>query len=140
MKDSGNHHLFMFAIPLLEEHQPPPINHSLSAEKLANMITMYDRYIPPDQRPDYLPPLSTLTATASSSSTASLTTAQAPLQRHKQSKCSTPGCDGKGHKNPSKWAQGHTTRAGCPLANKLLSFHFTPCITFCYKNVGTCAL
>jgi hypothetical protein len=90
--------------------------HSLTTEKLANMVTMYDRFIPPDQRPEYLPPLST---TASSSTPASSSSApRVPPQRRKPSKCSTPGCDGKGHKNPSKWASGHTTRAGCPLAKK----------------------
>jgi hypothetical protein len=32
---------------------------SLTAEKMTNMITMYDRFIPPHCRPDYLPPQST---------------------------------------------------------------------------------
>ena len=100
--------------------------HSLTAEKQANMITMYDRYIPPDRRPEFLPPSTSTSATsASSSATASSSlsssSAAAPQdlpQRRRPSKCSTPGCDGTGHKNPSKWALGHTTRAGCPIINK----------------------
>lgn len=32
--------------------------HSLSKEKMANMVTMYDRFIPPSHRPNYLPPQS----------------------------------------------------------------------------------
>ena len=32
---------------------------TLTTEKMANMVTMYDRFIPPDCRPDYLPSQST---------------------------------------------------------------------------------
>ena len=83
----------------------------ISAEKMANMTTMYDRFIPPDRRPVYLPPLTTSQSTASSSTTSSSVTRQS---KRKQSKCSTPGCDGSGHKDASRWAEGHKTRAGCP--------------------------
>ena len=45
---------------------------AISKEKMANMVTMYDRFIPPNRRPDYLPALETsATAPRSSSSTSS---------------------------------------------------------------------
>ena len=93
--------------------------HTLSTEKLVNMVTMYGRYTPPDWHPEYLPPLSTSSTSASSSCNVLVRSSpQVPPQKCKPSKCSTPGSDGKGHKNTSKWALGHTTRAGCPLAKK----------------------
>jgi len=98
---------------------------TISAEKMANMITMYDRFIPPNHRPDYLPSSipsmsapSTSSATTSSASQ-SAATVPGPSQKRKQNKCSTEGCDGTGHNNPAKWAQGHTTKAGCPLQKQL---------------------
>ena len=87
--------------------------HSISAEKTANMVTMYDRFIPLDRRPDYLPTCSTAPTLAPASTPAPLTTPGRQRKR-KQSKCSTTGCDGSGHKNPSRCTDGHKTRAGCP--------------------------
>ena len=29
--------------------------------------------------------------------------------------CPVAGCTGQGHKNLRRWAEGHTTRAGCPI-------------------------
>ena len=93
---------------------------ALSDEKMKNMVTMYDKFVPPNRRPDYLPPfhqsatsaLSTVASTvsmpSSSSSLPSTTTSR------KRSQCQTPGCDGTGHKNKARWNEGHTTRAGCP--------------------------
>ena len=98
----------------------------LTSEKMANIITMYDRFISPHRRPDYLPSCipSTSTAPLSTPSTSSSLPGSSTLpsnspavtspRRRKKSKCSTVGCDGTGHKNPSKWAQGHTPKAGCP--------------------------
>ena len=37
-----------------------------------------------------------------------------------QSSCSTPGCDGTGHKNPAHWDRGHTTRAGASTIEVIL--------------------
>lgn len=102
---------------------------SISAEKMANMVTMYNRFISPDRRPEYLPPersapVSALAQTTSAlqtpsaTSTSSAPAASSPTRKRKQSKCSTVGCDGTGHKNPKKWTQGHTTKAGCPLHHK----------------------
>ena len=100
---------------------------SLSEEKFDQMKLVYNQFIPPKRRPDYLPPfVSTVvvrTAPASSSSGTSsslvrahiTSTSEPPPKRRKQSVCSTTGCDGSGHKNPVQWAHGHTTRAGCPL-------------------------
>ena len=91
---------------------------NLSTEKLDNMKLMYNQFIPPERRPDYLPPfVSTVavsTATNRCSSVPS-TSSEPPAKRpRKKSSCTTPGCDGTGHKNPTHWARGHTTRAGCP--------------------------
>ena len=90
--------------------------HEISAEKMANMVTMYDRFISPDRRPDYLPPCAPVTLTQQPSTSTEVPPSSA--RKRKQSKCSTEGCDGTGHKNPSKWDQGHTTKAGCPRAKK----------------------
>ena len=97
-------------------------NHSLSAEKkMANMVTMYNRFIAPNRRPDYLPPVTSSTSAVSTARTpvpATLVSSASAGQRkrkQKQSKWSMTGCaDGSGHKNPTRWSEGHTTRAGCP--------------------------
>lgn len=39
----------------LEAHK-----HSIKEDKMANMVTVYNRFIPPNRRPDYLPPLQQL--------------------------------------------------------------------------------
>lgn len=94
--------------------------HNLSDEKFDNMKVMYNNFIPPERRPDYLPPFvsSVTVSTFSGNSSSSASTSEPPRKRpRKQSSCSTPGCDGSGHKNPAHWARGHTTRAGCPLYN-----------------------
>lgn len=90
----------------------------LSAEKMANMITMYDRFIAPDRRPEYLPPLRS-TAVPDSHTTASrpTSTISDEPKKRKQSKCSVPGCDGTGHRSQARWNEGHTTKAGCPKVN-----------------------
>ena len=99
--------------------------HNIKDDKLANMVTMYNRFIAPDRRPEYLPPLQpalTLQHQPSSSSTtehqptSTMSSArQEPPRRRKQSKCTVEGCDGRGHRNKARWSEGHTTRAGCPL-------------------------
>ena len=48
---------------------------AISKEKMANMVTMYDRFIPPSRHPDYLPSLETSATTPRSSSSTSSTTA-----------------------------------------------------------------
>ena len=94
----------------------------LSAEKFENMKLMYNPFIPPERRPDYLPPF--VPSVANTSSRSSCSTASRdpsvyvcpPAKRpRKQSTCSTPGCNGTGHKNQARWDGGHTTKAGCPL-------------------------
>ena len=100
---------------------------TFSAEKLANMITVYDCFITPDHRPDYLLP-SNSTRSALAPSTRSATTSSAsqsaatvpgPSWKRKQSKCSMRDVMVLVTKNPAKWAQGHTTKAGCPLQKQL---------------------
>ena len=100
-------------------------SHNIKDDKLANMVTMYNRFIAPDRRPEYLPPLQpalTLQHQPSSSSTTEhqptstmSSVRQEPPRRRKQSKCTVEGCDGRGHRNKARWSEGHTTRAGCPL-------------------------
>ena len=106
---------------------------NISSEKMANMILMYDRFISPDRRPDYLPPLAerdTVSAPRSSGTVPDSTgTSSGPVQtatatststtrKRKRSTCSVEGCDGTGHRNPAKWNQGHTTKAGCPIFHR----------------------
>ena len=84
---------------------------SLSEQKLSHMQTMYGRWIDPDRWPVFLPtpPLST---TVTSEDTGP---PRADRSTRRKMNCSVAGCDGTGHKNPAKWEQGHTTRAGCPI-------------------------
>ena len=97
---------------------------NLSTEKFENMKLMYNHFISPERRPDYLPPsVSSVVINSSTTSRNGPDTSQSeacppPAKKpRKQSSCSTPGCDGTGHKNPKNWDRGHTTRAGCPLYN-----------------------
>ena len=106
-KDSPLHVQDSTAIGVPTTRYSDSHHHDISAEK---MVTMYDRFIPLGRRPEYLPP---------TSSTAPTPTAPTPVlstssKQRKKSKCSTTGCDGLGHRNPSRWSEGHTTRAGCP--------------------------
>lgn len=90
----------------------------LSTEKLEHMITMYNNFIPPERRPDYLPPFEPPALVRRSTSRQLPnpgSSSEPPKKSRKKSSCSTPGCDGSGHKNPIHWSKGHTTRAGCPL-------------------------
>ena len=93
----------------------PPIN----TDKMAHLKEMYDRWISPDRRLDILPPFIAqpqLTLPANHPEqpvTAAL--AVAHCQQHTRRKCSTVGCSGQGHKNLRRWAEGHTTRSGCPI-------------------------
>ena len=62
---------------------------SLTTEKMANMITLYDRFIPPNCRPDYLPSQSTATCSTTSTSASQL---QQVCQAHheRESRASAP--------------------------------------------------
>lgn len=81
----------------------------LSVEKMADMNTMYTRFINPSRWPTYISsrPLDAQTTQTRQSGHSKTGTSC----RH----CSTPGCDGTGHKNVKRWFEGHTTRAGCPI-------------------------
>ena len=92
----------------------------LTDEKMKNMITMYDKFVPPNRRPDYLPPFrqsaTSLQGVASTSSanvalTSSLSFLPSTTTGRKRSHCQ---CGGSGHKNKARCNEGHTTRAGCP--------------------------
>jgi len=91
----------------------------LTNEKMKDITSMYDKFIAPETRPDYLPPFipppSAGAQVQPSTSNSVPSTAQQAHQR-KKSHCKTPGCDGSGHKNKARWNEGHTTRAGCPKA------------------------
>lgn len=86
---------------------------NLSEQKMNHMQTMYSRWVSPDRWPLYLS-RDVVIPEPNSGNKKSSSGNQAPKTR-KKSKCSTPGCDGRGHKNPAKQSQGHTTRAGCPI-------------------------
>lgn len=105
--------------------------YDIKSDKMANMVTMYDKFISPDRRPSYLPtfcstiPPPTVHQSASQQPSTSQHTSQQPSSassssqpptRHRRpSRCTTAGCDGSGHRNKTRWAEGHTTRAGCPI-------------------------
>ena len=82
----------------------------LSEQKMSHMKTMYDKWIAPERRPAYLPLEIRPPILEAATSTDSASTS-----KRKQSHCSTPGCQGVGHKNPQRWSQGHVSRAGCPI-------------------------
>ena len=42
------------------------------------------------------------------------TSGSSRMQRRKKH-CSILGCTATGHKNVSRWSEGHTTKAGCPI-------------------------
>jgi len=99
----------------------PPIGRHIVTvflqRKRANMVTMYDRFISPNCRPEYLPPLNCHTIDPCPPTTVTPTALSSSSGRpRKQSKCSVQECDGTGHRNPARWSEGHTTRAGCSLA------------------------
>ncbi len=47
--------------------------HSISADKMANKFTMYERFISHDRRPDYLPPPTVVSSTSSTAQTSAQT-------------------------------------------------------------------
>lgn len=104
---------------------PPPSSNyhasrrTLSEEKMSDMYTMYSRFIPPERWPAYLQshPQSNVAAEERTSQTSQCVPGGSRLRRRKH--CSTPGCDGSGHKNIVQWAEGHTTRAGCPIFHNI---------------------
>lgn len=96
--------------------------HAIKDEKMANMITMYNRFISPDRRPSYLPVFqpSYIGTQSTSTSAPTATPHQQPSsgatsRPRKPSKCSVAGCDGTGHRNKARWSEGHNTKAGCPI-------------------------
>ena len=105
-----------------DAHECPAI----SPEKMAHLVDMYDRWISPDRRLEFLPPYQPtvvpqaqfIAAAAGGPITSAL--AQAHEEQRARRKCSTPGCSGQGHKNIARWAEGHTTRSGCPIHHKVL--------------------
>ena len=82
----------------------------LSAEKMADMNTMYTRFIDPARWPTFISQDS-LQPPQQSQAPQTEQTARSRGRKH----CSTPGCDGTGHKNVKRWSEGHSTRAGCPI-------------------------
>ena len=99
----------------------PPIGRHIVTvflqRKRANMVTMYDCFISPNCWPEYLPPLNCHTTDPCPPTTVTPTALSSSSGRpRKQSKCSVQECDGTGQRNPARWSEGHTTRAGCSLA------------------------
>ena len=87
--------------------------HQISEEKMAHMVQMYNSFVPLDRRPEFLPPFA-CAVMPSIPSGSGVPTVRPSASPRKKSKCSVPGCDGTGHKNPKRWSEGHTTKAGCP--------------------------
>ena len=79
--------------------------HNIKADKMANMLTMYDRFISPSRRPNYLPPYTqpAVISSVSPASTAMSGSASALPRKRKQSRCTVVGCDGTGHRNKARW-------------------------------------
>lgn len=106
--------------------------HNIKDDKLANMVTMYNRFIAPDRRPEYLPPLQpalTLQRQPISTSTTqhqptSTSGRREPPRRRKQSKCTVEGCDGRGHRNKARWSEGHSTRDNLLYSHNTYGYYF----------------
>lgn len=111
-------------VPTYEEAGEPP---GLSLEKTAHLMEMYDKWIPPERRleilPEYVPPVTPAPAPtlAAAVDTGPVTSALAQERESQRAtrECSTPGCSGQGHKNVKRWAEGHSTRSGCPIYHKV---------------------
>lgn len=88
--------------------------HKIKDDKMANMVTMYNRFISPERRPDYLPPLEESQSSVTTHPSLSAQTSSVSTRERRKSKCTVEGCDGTGHRNKARWNEGHTTRAGCP--------------------------
>ena len=105
----------------------------LAPDKMSHLTQMYTKFVPLERWPGFIDssqhtpiqptsnpvvpsrrPASTLDSTPSN---ASQQQSGAPLAK-KPRRCSTPHCDGSGHKNKKRWNEGHTTKAGCPRTRR----------------------
>ena len=105
------------ALPNPSSYNPGRVR-PITDEKMANMVQMYNNFVPLNRRPAFLPVYVANTKTqgvrsVSSSSNAAGTSSISTSVRKKY-KCSIQGCDGTGHKNPVRWSEGHTSKSGCP--------------------------
>ena len=96
----------------------------LSVEKTARLLEMYNTWISPERRleflPPYVPPEATPSiAAVSSTGPVSSALAQEREDRRARRRCSTPGCSGLDHKNVRRWFEGHITRSGCPIYHNI---------------------
>ena len=100
----------------------------IQADKLEHLVDMYDRFIPEEKRLEILPlPVradnpqdNAVQAVGGAAASAEIARAhhqavKRPKKRPKKKTCPVAGCTGQGHKNLRRWAEGHTTRAGCPI-------------------------
>ena len=87
----------------------------LTEQKLSHMQLMYRRWVVPSRWPIYLPPSQANDSLLNPAEPSQPVACHPGARQRKPSKCSTPGCKGLGHKNPAKWSQGHSMRAGCPM-------------------------
>ena len=101
---------------------------NISSEKMANMILMYDLshlIIVQTTCPHWLSgtlyqllEAQVLFQTLQAPVQTAIATSTSTTRKRKRSKCSVEGCNGTGHRNPAKWNQGHTTKAGCPIFHR----------------------
>ena len=111
--------------PQLQSYVSQDKSPGIQADKLEHLVDMYDRFIPEEKRLEILPlPVradnpqdNAVQAVGGAAASAEIARAhhQAVKRPKKKKTCPVAGCTGQGHKNLRRWAEGHTTRAGCPI-------------------------
>ena len=111
--------------PQLQSYVSQDKSPGIQADKLEHLVDMYDRFIPEEMRLEILPlPVradnpqdNAVQAVGGAAASAEIARAhhQAVKRPKKKKTCPVAGCTGQGHKNLRRWAEGHTTRAGCPI-------------------------
>ena len=93
----------------------------ISREKMSDMYTMYSRFIDQARWPDcmYISQPEPNSCTRPERSISERPMVQAASAQRRGKHCSTPGCDGSGHKDVARWSEGHKTRAGCPIYHNI---------------------
>ena len=92
-----------------------PHSRPLTQDKMNDMVTMYDRFIPAERCPSYLSPLNVTSGSGLRQQHSTQrppdwvgSCCEPPKRPRKKSQLQTAGCDGTGCKNQSRWHEGHT--------------------------------